>query len=336
MTTQIATWFVADEPDQASFFPQIGARSDLPESQAIYWRCATVFFASSLAVNPDRPHLLYTNAALPVVDGVDLALLFDRWGVRIVRLPITRRLATPAEAGWGNQFYVFDVLRHYVFEQGDDQLVLLDSDCLWLRPVDALSQAISHHGALTLPMGEDDHPEGQPINGITREQLARFAGNFGSLDRSRIEYCGGEILAVDRPTGARILDHFDTMWPTVMAEAPCAPREEAHLLSAIYSLERIAMGTAEPFIRRMWTTFRHNNLRPQDEILSIWHLPAEKRTGFADLFRSIAAHANLDPRTDTREMGLTFASYASCMGWPRRRPRKFVRDLGLKLRERLS
>jgi len=85
----------------------------------------------------------------------------------------------------------------------------------------------------------------------------------------------------------------------------------------------------------MWTAFRMNNLATSDKELTIWHLPVEKRTGFADLFRQVIADPDLRPASDAHAMGLTFANYQRLMGWPRRNPRKLAQDLRLKIAERL-
>ena len=85
----------------------------------------------------------------------------------------------------GNQFYVFDV-----------------------HP---LAVAIDQHGALTLPPGPDDSPEAEPINGVTRQQLARFAGRFGEVAGQRFERCSGEVLALNRVSGASVLREFDRL-----------------------------------------------------------------------------------------------------------------------------
>lgn len=332
--TQIATWFVADGAQDATYFPQVGARSDCNAAQQAYWRCAVVFFASSLAVNPDEPHVFYTNCELPRIDGMDLAELFERWGVEVVGLPITHRLRSGSVESWGNQFYVFDILTNFSAQNNAEQLVLLDSDCVWLDSVASMSAAIAEHGALTYPLDHDEHPEGEPINGLTREGMARFAHQHRTPQQDRLEYCGGEIIAVDRSTAWRIVERFESLWPAVVAGGEDAPREEAHLLSVVYALEGIAIGTASRFIRRMWTTFRRNTLDPSDRWLAIWHLPAEKRTGFAELFRQIAVNPHYDPRTNPEELGLTFGHYCKAMGWPHRGPVKFVRDLALKLGEK--
>ncbi|MFN2098877.1 hypothetical protein [Altererythrobacter sp. MF3-039] len=334
MATRIATWFVADNQADATFFPQVGARSDCSEAQAVYWRCAVVFFTSSLAVNPHAPHAFYTNCEPPEIDGLDIGLLFERWGIEVVQLPITFRLDSGAVESWGNQFYVFDILRHFVHQEDDEQLVLLDSDCIWLEPVDTLAEAIAEHGALTYPLDDNEHREGEPINGLSREGMARFTMRHGAKAQERIEYCGGEIIAVDRLTAGRIVESFAKLWPHLQADVADSPREEAHLLSVIYALEGIAIGTAERFIRRMWTTFRYNNLAPSDRWLTLWHLPAEKRTGFTNLFERIAADPAADPRTGADALGLTFENYCTAMGWPHRGPVKFIRDLAHKLSEK--
>lgn len=327
--TAISTWFVADDAADATFFPQIGSRSDAPEAQAVYWRCTACFFASSRALNPAARHLFFTNTRVPTIDGVDLAGLFRDWGVEVIELPITYRLPKGAVGSWGNQFYIFDVLDWFAAQAPTERLIVLDSDCLWLKPVTEMEALIDAHGALTYELGDDEHAKGSAINGLSREAMARFLHRHGGADLASTPYFGGEFYAADLAATRRIAVRARALWQEVLTQAADAPREEAHLLSIIYALEGIAAGTGNPFIRRMWTTFHHNNLHAADRDLTIWHLPAEKKTGFADLFGQLVA----DPQSSAV---LHFPGYARVMGWPRRRPWKFARDLALKLREKLA
>ena len=59
------------------------------------------------------------------------------------------------------------------------------------------------------------------------------------------------------------------------------------------------------------------------------------QTGFADLFAQVTANPSLHPARDGAGMGLTFANYAKVMGYPRRGLVKLVRDLSLKIIEKL-
>lgn len=334
--TAICTWFVADDANTATFFPQVGSRSDAPETQAVYWRCAVCFFASSLALNPAARHLFFTNTRVPVIDGLDLAALFARWGVEIIDLPISYRLPKGTVGSWGNQFYIFDVLDWFAAQAPTDRLIVLDSDCLWLRPMGEMERAIDEHGALTYELGDDEHATGSAINGLSREEMAGFLNKHGGPATERIPYFGGEIYAASLAATRRIAARARMLWPQVVAQAPDAPKEEAHLLSIIYALDGVAAGTGNRFIRRMWTTFHHHNLVSEDQDLTIWHLPAEKKTGFADLFARIATSQSTHPAQDPESLGLTLQQFARDMGWPRRRPWKLFRDLALKLAEKLG
>lgn len=332
----VCTWFVADDAGEGTFFPQIGLSSDTQHAHAIYWRCVICFFASSLAVNREVKHILFTNTQVPYVDGIDLANLLDRWGVMVVQIPITYRLPKGVSASWGNQFYIFDILDHLKVNKLTEQTIILDSDCLWLRPVsERMHAAIKANGALTYFLDDEEHPEDEAINGVTRGQMAQFLRDHGGPHHASIPYFGGEIYAATQDTTERIASRAQALWPAVLAQSEGAPHEEAHFLSILYALEGFEAKTANPFIRRMWTTFHYNNLRESDPALTLWHLPAEKRSGFADMFRRIVAKPAADPAADTEALGLNVSSYAKTMGWPRRRPIKLVRDLGLKIAEKV-
>jgi hypothetical protein len=334
--TAICTWFVADDAETATFFPQVGSRSDAPATQAIYWRCTVCFFASNLAVNPAARHLFFTNTRVPVIDGVDLARLFADWGIEVVELPINYRLPKGAVGSWGNQFYIPDVIDWIAANAPADRAIVLDSDCLWQRPVAEMELAIDAFGALTYELGSDEHAAGSAINGLSREAMARFLASQGGPVHATTPYYGGEIYAAGLEATRRIAQRAQALWPLILEQAPDAAKEEAHLLSIIYALEGFASGTGNQFIRRMWTTFHHHNLAAQDRELAIWHLPAEKKTGFADLFARIASQPNANPARDAVALGLAPERYARDMGWPRRRPWKLVRDLALKLAEKLK
>ena len=329
----IATWFVADDVSTATFFPQVERRSDSLEAQRLYWRCVVCFYASSLAVNPDLRHVFFTTAEVPVVDGLDIAAVLGRWGVEVVNLPITRRLPIGSVESWGNQFYVLDVIEHWAEHELDQSLILLDSDCIWIKSAAAMVVAIADEGALTYKL---DYPVGYNINGISTSEMATFVGNHSDTRCEVAPYYGGEIFAASSLMVNRIAEQARRLWPAVLAQTADSPREEAHLLSVIYSIEQLQPGTANAFIRRMWTAFKYRNIQSSDFQLTIWHLPAEKNTGFCDLFAHIARNSEYDPRIDTQKLGLNLSTYCKMFGIPRRSGRKFTRDLARKLRTKFE
>ena len=334
--TAICTWFVADDASSGTYFPQVGNTSDAPEAQEIYWRCAVCFFASSIVVNPEVRHLFFTNTFLPTIDGANIATLFASWDVEVITLPITYRLPADAVKSWGNQFYIFDILDYFVMHPPAARAIVLDSDCLWLKPVDEMVAAIDAHGALTYELGDDEYCAGSVINGLSREQMARFVHSQGGPDLKSIPYCGGEIYAASQAVTEQLAARVRTLWPQVVSQDCFAPREEAHFLSILYQFEGIKVGTANRFIRRMWTTFQHNNLAESDLELTVWHLPAEKKTGFSDLFQQIVRQHGANRAELAEHGGLNFNQLACSVGWPKRRPAKLMRDLALKIREKLG
>lgn len=330
--TVISCWFVADAASEATYFPQIGIQSDSPDAHKIYWRCIICFYVTSLAVNPQSRHVFFTNVALPMVDGLDVAALFAQWGVETVTMPVRHRLPANTVSAWGNQFYVLDIIHYFSRSGTGERFLILDSDCVWIRNGDALASAIDRHGQLTL-LDDNAYPDpDKPINGLSRRQMAAFLKSVGGRDAPEIPYFGGEIFAATKNAIDDVAARSTTLWPLVVDRAPNAPLEEAHFLSIVAALREDAPATANMFIRRMWTTFKHNTLRPSDVDLTIWHLPAEKRSGFATLF------AYLRPRLmagqKPGEAAPTVAQLGRMMGVPRRSPTKFLADMTMKIREK--
>lgn len=323
--TVISTWFVQDDADTATFFPQVGTRSSDSETQMVYWRCICVFFATSRAVNDCR-HLFFSNVAPPRIGDFDTAAFLKALGVECVTLPITHRLG--GVASWGNQFYILDIIRHLATNPCGDRYVVLDSDCVWTRPVDDLVKVIDAHGAALYRIG---YPDAHVINGATQGQMSDFLRAHGDVDLPLVPYCGGEIFAAAAREMPAIAATADRFWQVLTDSPDPELKEEAHLLSCVYAQLGYPAGTADPYIRRMWTSLRHNNLNKTDPERMIWHLPSEKRSGFAAAFRRLEAStapglpAGDFARADRRLLG-------RLMGVPRRGPAKLLHDVLARLR----
>ena len=331
--TVISTWFVSDDEANTTFFPQIGMTSNTPEAKAIYWRCVLCFFASSIVVNPHASHVFFTNAKLPIIDGVIVSKAFEQWRVNVVELPISYRLPPGSVNVWGNQFYIFDIISHLAKSGQHARYIVLDSDCVWMRPVTALETSISKYGVLTYLLDETEYKAAQSINGLSRQGMACFLSSFGGEPRETLPYCGGEIFAATLAEIDRLAKEVDKFWPHVLAGEEDSPKEEAHLLSVLYAKNGYEVGTANSFIRRMWTTFKHNDVTAADFDLTIWHLPSEKKSGFRNLFAKLAA-ANGDYRNPAA-LGFRPELYGTAMGVPRRNMIKLAQDLAAKLGESL-
>ena len=341
--TAIATWFVADKPGEETSFPQVGGQSSSIKFQNIYWRCVACFFASSLQSNPTATHLFFTNAEIPVVDGVDLAGLFRSWQVQVIHLPLTYRLPPGVSKAWGNQLYILDIIKYMAANPCSDEIIVLDSDCVWTTTAEPISKAISKYGCLTYTLNDEHYAWDAPINGVTRQEMSdalrRWTADCdiaapAELQNGPIQYHGGEIFAATREVCCDLSLLIDSLWHWWLKTGPerCGIKEEAHFLSILYALRSYPSYTANPFIKRIWTTFLLSNKTLSDLDLAIWHVPAEKKTGFARLFREITGTRReawaTAPRQDYNKMQAGF------LGIPRRYAMKFFSDLFLKLAEK--
>lgn len=301
MANYICTWIYLDSPEEQSEYPQVGKASHTEAFQLIYWRCVAVFFALSTEHNPQSRHLLFTNKRpedFPRIDGFDLRAFLQEKKVDVVTLPLRWQTPPGYFGRWRNQFYIFDILEffenHFDTTKTDDKLepafVVLDSDCLINRPLDALFESIHRHGllALTMPYAPD-----ADINGISRQGMrAVYAGLDGGQDPGfDPAYFGGEIFAATLPAVRKINALAPSVWHQMLERFRMGlPKfnEEAHLLSYCY-YKTGGLGALEPFIKRMWTAPHYNNVQAPDQNLPIWHLPSEKTGGIALLFRQFVA-----------------------------------------------
>ena len=162
-------------------------------------------------------------------------------------------------------------------------------------------------------------PNNELINGLTRGEMKVI---FESLDGKSREmapnYYGGEIIAIGSDEMGRLCEQIEPLWTECLARFQRGEskfNEEAHFLSYLYDIMEYAAGTANPFIKRIWTGRKSNNACRSDFDLSIWHLPSEKKYGLHRLFGEVVRRHS---RFWTTEPGSEFASYVSqFVGIPR-------------------
>ncbi|WP_412068479.1 hypothetical protein [Rubrivirga sp. IMCC43871] len=338
----LSTWLYAESPDEESLYPQVvgqGAPSS-DRFQAVYWRCVAVFFASAKRWAPDARLVLYTNVpAVPAVDGQPMAPFLDRLGVEIVRLDYSFQPPEGYYGAWRNQFYVFDAIRDLAERTPDDGVaMLLDSDCVWARSPDRMAAMTQRHGTLTYDLGR---PEGIAENGLTLEDLGalhtELAPDFGAdTPDTSPPYIGGELVAATGHALRRADGLLDALWAEMLRRHQAGLptyNEEAHALGFVYHVLGAPYGTANPYLRRIWTTLLSgDDSRAPDLDLTVWHVPGEKRYGlrrlFVEVLRPDGPFWTLD--------GDAWRTWAGRqLGLPGRSLAKTARDLPVALRDKL-
>ena len=209
---------------------------------------------------------------------------------------------------------------------------MLDSDCVWVRPAEGFLGDLARFGVLTLDLA---HREDELINGISRQDMRQAAQMLSGRPVAHIpHYVGGEIFACSREKIDEVRSHAARLWDMLKDEQNPALREEAHLLSVVYDVMNVTPGGADAHLKRMWTAFHWNNVTSEDIASGrcLWHLPYEKRDGFADLFAEV-----MQPGSTFWQLpnGQIPSYMAGIMGLPRRGAVKWVRNVTARIRDKL-
>ena len=319
--TLLATGFVVDAPHEGTTFPSAGGNSGNPKVQAIYWRCLVALFASARITNPAQRLALFCNVRPPVVDGVDIAGVLESYRVEIRQVTLTARLPQGRAASWGNVLYFFDILTALEAEPDTLRFALVDSDVLVTAPLDGLWRLLDQadFAGYEVDTGADD-----PVNGMTRREMAGVAAGLSGRQFESLPHYGGELFATTIGAWKANRALFETMLAQASAgHGPAAGvLTEEHIYSIAFALLDRPAADAREVIKRIWTSPRHNTARPGDEHLPLWHLPAEKRYGLADLYHWLASKgfpADL-PANIFRDRAMALCAV------PRKSPRKWLRD----------
>jgi hypothetical protein len=199
-----------------------------------------------------------------------------------------------------------------------------DTDCVFVRPADSLRRAIDRHGVLTYDCALDPDED---INGLSRRDLGNVYREMGGPQMSAPPHFGAEIFAARAADLPRVVQQIDSLWHDNLkryVEGKPHFNTEEHYLSYIYNSLGYPAGTANPFIRRIWTGFRYRTTRPSDFDLAVWHVPAEKTYGIRRLFDQARRR---NTRFWTVPPGEEFAQYAAgFLGIPKSGPMKRSRD----------
>jgi hypothetical protein len=291
MMNHICTWFCADEVGEESIYHQTGEVSSSLNHQKIYWRCIITFFATSIRVNKKSNHILFTNVReLPVIEGKRFGDILKDLNVAIIHTDFKYKTPKGYYSAWRNQFYEFSILEYISksYNSEDDNYLILDSDCIFLKSVDALFiEAEKAGGFMSYEM---EYTEDHEINGISRIGMKKVYEEL--LQKELLEvpaYFAGEFLLCSVKNIIKLHSDFSELWPILIRRNEkhlIKFNEEAHTLSYLYYKNGFQNKAGNKYIRRIWTNpVFYRNVKPTDVNLYIWHLPAEKKFGIEKLFK---------------------------------------------------
>jgi hypothetical protein len=276
---------------------------------------------------------LFCNVRPPVLADVDIANVLEGYGVELRLTPLTARLPQGRTAAWGNVLYFFDILTALEGEPDDLRIALVDSDVLVTAPLDPLWALLDEEDFAGYIVETEVN---EPVNGLTRREMAMVASGLTGRNFAPLAHFGGELFVTTISAWQRNREVFDI----ILDQATCRTGPaagvltEEHIFSIAFALLDQPAVDAQGIIKRIWTSPRYSTAAPGDENLPIWHLPAEKRYGLADLYHWLAQRgfpANLPPgQFRQTAMQLCAVPQKSAGKWLRDGLRQVASKLGLR------
>jgi hypothetical protein len=324
----IVTGMCCDEEGQESKYPQgSDAKSSSAKFQAVYWRCAVVYFASSVRNNPKAQHILFTNAdRTPNIENFNTTEFFDKIGVKVVQIPFTYQPPLEYYHAFRSTYFKFDMVK-YLKNNSElsDRCIALDSDCVWVNSADRIIADIEKHGLTTYDLYE---PDDKIISGLTRQEMQKIYEELGYKIDEPPKYFGAEFIVGSGKHIKILSEEIDSIWKTCLqrfAEGKTKFNTEEQMLSYIYNKLGYAHSSANAYFNRVWTSPIIYTATEADFKMDVWHLPSEKGFGIKRLFTQVA-----NPNSDfwTLPVGEQFAKYvAGYVGIPKRNTSKTVLDI---------
>ena len=297
MKNIIATWICVDSADTGTYFPSAKGKSSDAKVQDIYWRCICCFYTMARYYNPDATLALFSNTGtLPVVDGTALKELLQKLEVNFYVTPFEYVTPPGYFNQWRNQFYEFSIFKfisgHPDFSN-DDNFLLLDSDCIITNDLSSLFREVTGQQCITYAI---EYNPDHSINGNSRKEMQAIFGTLlGRPVQDLPQYHAGEFYATTIAVVKTIIIDFYLVWRQLLQLHEAGQpklNEEAHVLSYLFYKNGYMGGGANKYVKRLWTDpTSYRNVESGDAALLIWHLPAEKRFGFRQLFEWLQKQA---------------------------------------------
>jgi hypothetical protein len=296
-----------DEMGKDIVYPQLDSNIEVVKKREVYWRCATTFCMSSIKVNNDKKHLVFTNdPGTIIIDNHDVKKKLTALGVEIIEHPFDKYDPKNHSKRFRNAFYKLEVIN--LLSAFRYPSILLDADSLWTKKDDILFEILCSGQYLllqdtyqrSLTPDKKKHNLSMEDMGILYKTIPinMFKSNYPV-------WYGGELIGANpeqfKIIGEQILQTIEycknqnDLGNKIQFNNGFSIFDGDEFISSyVYnSLTNINIfDTYGKFSKRLWTNIEPNNVRKEDIDLTIWHLHAEKNTGLKELFYEIIQDAS--------------------------------------------
>jgi hypothetical protein len=263
----------------------------------MYYRCMIVCYASLRRLYPSAQLALFTNRELPQPFNGQLQSLqvaTEICGARYV-----------SDACFTNGFpgclLTLDVIEQLASQSSGrfKLLVLLDSDCIARRRMPGMIETL--RDTASVYAYEPGYPVTMVANGQSRASLTlALSYRLGRMIERPIPLYGGEFFALSAAVLPVLASRIEAFWCWMKSEGVKtfgSDLTEEHVMSVVLGEPGIRIHGADTLVKRIWTAANFSTIDGNEDDISIWHLPSEKKKGFVALYRAWCERggfANLD------------------------------------------
>lgn len=204
-----------------------------------------------------------------------------------------------------------------------DRVLLLDPDVICTAPLTTVFGDISQDKVLAYDLAMPADEVSQGLTALDAAELHRkLDSSLGGVPR----HYGGELYGLQCAAWTDLAEKVEEAWQLSLEQWRLdEPRmvTEEHLLN--FALRYADIVPAGRHIRRIWTAPTYRAVQSTDSDLTLWHLPAEKHRGLAQLHDVAVDRQSwfwTAPPSQWREAAAKMCGVAS-----RRSPRRWTWDM---------
>jgi hypothetical protein len=294
-----------------------------------YWQCCITFFATSVKVNPNERHVLYTNDFDDVIFiGINLKEFLLDLGIEIIYHPMeVFNVPDKFTSMLAGAFYKLEVLND-LGENNDSDVCLLDSDCVWIKPCDPIKRILKTGKIILFDVYKLKNLETENPHGTSRKELLEaFKEIKPDYPNPTPVMYGGEIIAGNAKNIKVIAQKLRSAYQQIIPESGELPKfkngkkfmDGMEVFSSfVYNMLNMKHVDSEEagIMRRIWTAPNINNASITDMNLMIWHLIAEKHRGIPILSERVLEKNSVFWRLENEKIGEFLGGY---LGIPERK-----------------
>lgn len=263
----IITYFHLEKVEEVNSY---GVPGNNLNKNEYYFRCILNFFYSSLYYNKGAKHYLICNETdnIEFIDNIEFKKFILDNDIELINI---ESKYVKKNRKWAGSMYLFDAIEYFSDKSIDnDNYMFFDNDILIHHNLDDCNILSKNFDCI--------------LYDITHEYKKddKWLINYNDIDSiytkdTEFIPIGGEFLAIK----GKYINKFINKFKSIKDKRGLLTEE--HFLSfmsayKLFDCEKILIKDTD-LIRRIWTTFKYNNVQTSDIQLKILHLPSEKMYG---------------------------------------------------------